>query len=97
MRRPVYLFCGVCWLAFGLVTVLFLWGYLADGAGLQEPAVNNPFFNPVSSGSVLIGLLHAAGFFVLAIFCFLVGLCLCLLGIEPREHDDHKPGALKRA
>lgn len=97
MKRPMLIFCGLCWLAFGLVTAVFLWRYLACGAGLQESAANNLFFHPVSSGSVFIGLLHATGFFVLAVLCFLIGLGLCLFGIEPSDRDDSEeasPGGL---
>jgi len=32
---------------------------------------------PVSGGSVLIGLVHVAGFCALSFFCFLLGVGLC--------------------
>jgi len=75
---------------FGSVMGVFLLQYLADGAGLQDSGFGFPIFSPVSSGSVLIGLVHIVGFFMLAVLCFVVGVGLCLRGFESKPDNTRK-------
>jgi len=82
MKRAL-LFTGglygfICALGFGCILVQ----YVAGGAGLQ-------FFVPaVSSGSVLIGLVHVVGFFMAAFLCFAAGVGLCARALVPPPRED---------
>ncbi len=86
MKRVLFLLSGGLWFLFSMGFLFLLVKYVADGAGLQ-------FWIPVvSSGSVLIGLVHGVGLCMAAAVCFAVGSGLCAHGLvpqrgqEPREH-----------
>lgn len=66
---------GVLWLCFAFGFGAFLVRYIGGGAGLQF------FGGPVSSGSVLLGLVHLAGFSTAILLCFAIGVGLCARGI----------------
>jgi hypothetical protein len=86
MRRALYLFCGLCWLAFGLFIGLFVLQYLANGAGLQESGFYLLVFFPYfSSGSVVLGVMHLIGLAMLSLLLCAIGFCLCL-----RAFDSHQ-------
>ena len=68
---------GISWIAAAFVFGLFLLQYLAQGAGLQCV----PFV--VSSGSVLVGLMHVVGFVSATVLCFVVGVGMCAHGVVP--------------
>jgi hypothetical protein len=69
-------------LAFGFL--FFLYEYLVQGAGLQ-------FWIPViSSGSVLIGLVHFVGLCAASLLCFTIGAGLWARGVvkpDTKEED----------
>src|SRR5439155_19354404 len=74
MKSAMFLIAGVCWVLFALSFGIVLLKYIGQGAGLQ-------FFGWMfSSGSVLIGLVHAVGFGIAAFLCFAVGAVLLARG-----------------
>jgi hypothetical protein len=84
MRKTLYLFCGLCWLAFGLFVGLFVVQYLAHGAGLQESGYYFLIFLPYfSSGSIVLGVMHLIGLAMLSLLLTAIGLCLCLRAFDP--------------
>ena len=81
VKRIMYVVGGIFWLLFSLGFGLILVDYLAGGAGLQFVG------GPVSSGSVLLGLVHFTGFVTAVVICFAVGAALCARGlVSHREH-----------
>jgi hypothetical protein len=87
MKRAMFLMGGVLWLGFALGFAAFLVGYIGGGAGLRF------FGGPVSSGSVLLGLVHLVGFGTAILLCFAIGVGLCARGIvekDRKEQDDGK-------
>lgn len=76
-RATVFLIGGLCWFAAALLLAVVAWVSVSDSAGSQ--------FFPVSlsSGSVLLGLVHLVGLFVVAFFCFAIGAALCAHGFVP--------------
>jgi hypothetical protein len=78
MRRALFVICGCCWFGFGLGFGLFLLQYIANGAGLQDLSPARQIFgHTVSSGTVLVGLVHIVGLIMVSIFCFVIGIGLC--------------------
>jgi hypothetical protein len=90
MNRAMFIFCGVCWLGFALAIGIISWPYLASGA-TGDSGFLSQIFASVTSGSVLLGLVHLAGFVALILVCFAIGLNLLLYGIYPKQRDDSKP------
>jgi hypothetical protein len=88
MKRVMFLLCGLCWFAFGLVTGAFAWRNLADDTGIQRSGFR--ILAPVSSGSVMIGLVHVMGFFLLAVSCIVIGLGLWVYSFESNPADGQK-------
>lgn len=86
MKRVLFLLCGLCWIASGIVAGVFGCRFLFDGGDSQTSILQ--ILAPVTSGSILVGLIHTVGFFVLSSFCFLVGIGLCSYCFEPRKDDD---------
>ncbi len=67
MKRALILFAGILWMLFAFGFLFLLYEYLVQGAGLQ-------FCIPVvSSGSVLIGLVHFVGLCTASLLCFAFG------------------------
>jgi hypothetical protein len=84
MRKALYLFCGLCWLAFGLFIGAFLFQYLAEGAGLQESGFFLLIFYPLfASGTIVLGLMHLIGLTILSLLLCAIGFCLCLRAYDP--------------
>ncbi len=78
-KRVLLVLGGLLWFLFSLGFGYLLVEYIAQGAGLQ-------FFGPpVSSGSVLLGLVPVTGFVAASVICFAIGAGLCAHGIVPRE------------
>jgi hypothetical protein len=77
LRGTIFMLGGICWILAALVCASFVVQYVAQGAGLQ--------FWPfgISSGSVLIGLVHVVGFVSASGVCFAVGVGLCAHGLVP--------------
>ena len=73
----MFIFGGTCWIGFALAFGFFVLQYVLQGAGLQ-------FFPlAVSSGSVLVGLVHIVGFVSASGLCFAIGVGLCAHGLVP--------------
>ena len=82
-KRFGWLLGGCCWLGFAATFGLFLYGYLTGGAGLQAFG----FHFGISSGTVLIGLVHFVGLSFLTFTCFAIGAGFCArawVGPAPR-------------
>jgi hypothetical protein len=85
MKKVIHLFCGVCWFLASVIFGFFLLNYIANGAGLQ--------FFPlgISSGGVLLGMVHVAGFVAGAVISFSLGACLCaraIVGNSPKANNS---------
>lgn len=84
MRKALYLFCGVCWFAFGLLVGAFVLQYLAQGAGLQESSFYFLIFLPhFFSGSIVLGMMHLIGLAMLSLLLCAIGFCLSLRAFDP--------------
>ena|SRR5947209_16026826 len=85
-RAIVFVVGGLWWFTAAFVLTVFAWSYFAYGAGL-------PFFTPsVSSGSVLLGLIHLLGFAAGAFLCFAIGTGLCAHGLVPPPQTEAQRG-----
>jgi hypothetical protein len=86
----MFIFCGLTWFLFGLFVGIFSLRYLVGGAGSQDSVTILQIFSPISSGSILVGLVHFVGFFTLTVVCLLIGVGLFLHGLFPAERDEHE-------
>lgn len=76
---------GLYGFCFRWASGLYWWTTLPGVAGLQV------FGGPVSSGSVLLGLVHLTGFVAAIVICFAIGAGLCARGlVSHREHEQDK-------
>ena len=86
MKRAMFFIGGMLWLCFALGFGALLIRYISGGAGVQL------FDGPVSSSSVLLGLVHLVGFGAAILLCFAIGAGLCGRGIvagkQPNESDQ---------
>ena len=76
---------GTCWIVAALVFGALLFQYVTQGAGLQF------ILFPLSSGSVLFGLVHVVGLMTAIALCLAVGTGLCARGLVPPVTDERKP------
>ena len=83
IKSTVLVIAGFCWIAFAAFFCLFLYSYLAGGAGLQVFG----FLFPVSSASILVGLAHFVGFSAAACLCFTIGVGLLAYGVTPPQKE----------
>jgi hypothetical protein len=86
MKRLLLVMAGMCWVLFALGFALFLVRYIAEGAGLQL------YIPVVSSGSVLLGLVHVAGLCMASFLCFAIGSGLIARGIVAGSQRRPPPG-----
>ena len=87
----MYFICGVAWLVFGAVSGLFLLAYIAESAGFySDNAIVLSFVQSISLETGIIRLIHVAGLFLIAAFCFLVGVGLCSYGFAMRGEGAAK-------
>jgi hypothetical protein len=84
MKRAMFIFCGICWLGFGLVIGIISWPYLEAGAGGDSGFVSQ-LLASVTLSSVLIGLVHLVGVLALILACLGIGLNLLLRGLFPAQ------------
>ena len=92
IKSTLLVIAGLCWIAFAVLICVFLYGYLVGGAGLQAFG----FLFPVSSGTVLVGLVHFVGFSAAAFLSFVIGVGLCALGVVPAPEHKKKTVAQPR-
>lgn len=76
IKNAVLVIAGLCWLGFAAGFTVFLFQYLAGGAGLQVFG----FVPPMSSATALMELAHFVGFASAAALCFVIGIGLCARG-----------------
>jgi hypothetical protein len=86
IKSTVLVIAGICWIAFAALICLFLYAYLGGGAGLQVFG----FFFPVSSTTLLVGLVHFIGFSAAAFLSFVIGVGLCAHGVIPAPEPERK-------
>ena len=84
IKSTMLVTAGLCWLAFAVLFWVLLYQYLVGGVGLQVFG----FFFPVSSTTVLFGLVHFVGFVAAACLCFVIGAGLFAYGIAPVQELD---------
>lgn len=78
-KRILYVVGGMLWFLFALGFGLILVAYVTGGAGLQI------FGGLISSGSVLLGLVHVTGFVAAIVICFAIGAGLCAHGLVSKK------------
>jgi len=84
MKRTLYIFCGICWLVFGVALGFLMWPDLAGGALGNSNDIFN-ILGGVTSASVLFGLIRLVGFIALILLCLGIGLNLLLHGLVPEQ------------
>src|ERR1041385_5237042 len=75
VKKIVLIILGGCWLVASLAFLMFVVEYVAEGAGLQFLGWG------ISSGTVLIGLVHVVGLFLACGLCLVIGVGLCSHGL----------------
>jgi hypothetical protein len=84
MKRALLVSAGILWMLFAFGFLFLLYEYLVQGAGLQ-------FWIPVvSSGSVLIGLVHFVGLCAASLLCFAVGAGCWARGIVKPDAKENE-------
>ena len=92
MKRVGLFIGGISGLVCALGFALLLLGYLTNGSGTQVFDLPSLFFRePVSSGSVLIGLVHIVGFATASFVCFAIGALFFAHAMIPEEGSDVEP------
>ncbi len=87
IKSTMMVIAGFCCLALAAFFCVFLYQDLVGGAGLRVFGL----FSPVSSTTVLFGLVHFVGFVAGACLCFVIGAGLFAYGIAPlQERADQK-------
>jgi len=77
LRKMMFVFAGTCWLVFGAGFGLLLVPFFLEGAGMQLSGGTFDFIaSPVSSGSVLVGLVYVTGMASASLVCFAVSFGL---------------------
>ena len=74
----MWLIGGAGWLLLGLSFGFFLMKYFSQGAGVQ--------FMSITSGGVLLSMVHVIGIFLASGFCFVLAIGWWAHGLVP--HDD---------
>jgi hypothetical protein len=83
MKRVLFLLCGLCWIAAGIVAGFFGCRFVFFGGDSQTSILQ--ILTSVSSGGVLFGLIHLVGICALSAFCFVIGIGLCSYFFEPSK------------
>ena len=82
VRRILQLLGGLTSFAVGVGFAFFFIQYLREGAGLK-------YFGPgVSSGGVLMALVHVVGLFLAFVLCLVLGIVLCAYSLVPYPKDE---------
>jgi len=84
LKNTMMIIGGFCWFTLAIGVGYFLFQNYVTGASEDEYFDYN--FG-VSSGSVLIGLVHFVGFVAAAVLSFIIGLGLCVHGFVPDSRD----------
>ena len=86
VKRFGFIVAGCCGFACAIGFGLLLFGYLAGSARLQVIDRAIPLVGqPISSGSVMIGLIHVIGLATASLLCFAVGAVFCAHSIVREE------------
>lgn len=88
IKSTMMVVAGCCWFAFAAAIGLFLFQYLAAGAGLQLFG-----FLGLSSTTVVLGLAHFVGLTAAACVCFVVGVGFCAYGLVPATDRERQTTA----
>ena len=92
----MFIFCGVVWFLFGLFVGALSLRFLAGGGSLGDRVALLRIFNPVSSGSVLLGLIHLVGLCGLTILFLAIGMGLFLHGWHSTGKRGREAAAQKK-
>jgi len=87
MKRAIKMLGGACCFLASLIFGFLALAYIAGGAGLQC------FPLGISTGGVLLGLIHVAGFSAGVVVLFSLGACLCseaLIEKSTKAHDTDR-------
>ena len=85
MKLALLVLAGILWMLFAFGFLFLLYEYLVQGAGLQ-------FWIPVvSSGSVLIGMVHFVGLCAASLLCFAIGAGLWARGVVGPDVKEEEP------
>ena len=88
--KPALFFAAAfCWLLFGLGFGGLLVSFLLAGAGMQLFSASFEFFMPVSSMTILIGLIYFVGLVTAALVCFAVGFGLFERALAMRDVSEN--------
>jgi hypothetical protein len=92
MKRLGQLIGGLSGFGCAVGFALLLLSYITEGSGLQMIGLPRELFgDPVSSGSIVVGLVHVVGFAMASFLCFAVGAAFCAHAIVP-ESGEHPEG-----
>ncbi|HEY1173071.1 MAG TPA: hypothetical protein VGH19_17010 [Verrucomicrobiae bacterium] len=81
-KRAVFLLASACWVLIGLGFGMCLIQYMFHrGAGIHILGI------PISSASVLIGVIHFTGFSMGMLFSLALGIWLGALGVSGDHHQ----------
>lgn len=78
IKSTLLVVAGLGWIALALAIGLFLFQYVAGGAGIQRFG----FFG-VSPSTVVLGLAQLAGFVAAGGLSFVIGVGMCVHGLVP--------------
>jgi len=91
MKRLGQLIGGIMGFGCAVGFALLLLSYVTGGSGVQIIGLPRELFgDSVSSGSIVVGLVHIVGFATASFLCFAVGAVFCAHAIVPesREHPE---------
>ena len=91
LKSTALVVIGLGCIVMALTIGLFLFEYLVGGAGLQVFG----FLFPVSSITVMTGLVQFVGFSAAACLCFVIGVGLCAHGLVPTPKPEKTAPPLK--
>ena len=86
IKSTLLVVAGLCWIALALAIGLFLFQYVAGGAGAQRVG----FFG-VSASTVVLELAQLVGFVAAGCLSFVIGVGLCVHGLVPAPPPEPNP------
>jgi hypothetical protein len=92
MKRFGQLIGGLSGFGCAVGFALLLLSYVTGGSGLQMIGLPRELLgDTISSGSIVVGLVHVMGFAIASFLCFAVGAAFCAHAIVP-ESGEHPEG-----